>query len=167
MGQSCFYGTLTIGSLLFFPSHSLFLYHRREAAGWVAQFRDHMEVHKNGTPQLTSDFLRQMFSIPEYTFSFQPHEEREWAYHVPTTDQCVIDRILSWSYITVVPPEEKAKLVEDIKGILERGDDKVWISKEEGTCRHPYKACVEFMSMTRNQERRANVNVPPSNKEST
>jgi hypothetical protein len=126
----------------FLPSHSLFLYHCREAAGWVAQFRGHMEIHKNGTPQLTPDLLRQMFSIPEYTFSFQPHEEREWAYRVPTTDQCVIDRILSWSYIAVLPSEEKAKLAEDIKGILERGDDKVWISKEEGTYQHPYKTRV-------------------------
>jgi hypothetical protein len=133
---------LTIGSLLFFLSHPLFLYHYREAAGWVAQFRDQMKVHENGTPQLTSDLLRQMFSTPQYTFSFQPHEEKEFAYRVPTTDQCVIDRILSWSYITVLPSEEKAKLVEDIKGILDRGDDKVWISKEEGTYQHPYKTCV-------------------------
>jgi len=114
----------------------------REAAGWVAQFRDRMKVHNNGTPQFSSDLLRQTFSIPEYTFSFQPHEEKEWAYLVPTTDQFVTDRVLSWSYITMLPPDNKAKLVEDIKGILERGDDKVWISKEEGTYQHPYKTRV-------------------------
>ncbi|OAX36686.1 S-adenosyl-L-methionine-dependent methyltransferase [Rhizopogon vinicolor AM-OR11-026] len=111
----------------------------REAAGWVAQAHDRMKVHENGTPQFRLNLLRQMFSTPEYTSLFQPHEEKEWPYHVLTTDQFVTDRVLSWSYITVLPPDEKTKLVEDIKSILERGDGKTWISKEEGTYQHPYK----------------------------
>jgi hypothetical protein len=98
-----------------------------------------MKVHENGTPQLRLNLLRPMFSTPEYTSLFQPHEEKEWAYRVLTTDQFVTDRVLSWSYVSVLPPDEKAKLVEDIKGILERGDGKVWIGKEEGTYQHPYK----------------------------
>jgi hypothetical protein len=98
-----------------------------------------MKVHENGTPQLRLNELRQMFSTSEYTSLFYPPEEKEWTHRVPTTDQFVTDRVLSWSYIAVLPPDEKVKLVEDIKDILGRGDGKVWINREEGTFQHPYK----------------------------
>jgi hypothetical protein len=42
----------------------------------------------------------------------------------------------------VLPPDEKANVVEDIKVILQRGDGMVWINKEEGTYQYPYKTYV-------------------------
>jgi len=86
--------------------------------------------------------LRETLSTSEYTSLFYPHEEKELAYHALATEQIVTDRAQSWSYITVLPPDEKAKLVEDIKVILERGDGRVWINKEEGTYQYPYTSLV-------------------------
>jgi len=54
----------------------------------------------------------------------------------------VTDRALSKSYITVLPPDEKAKVVDDLKAILQRGDGRIWINKEEGTYQYPYKTLV-------------------------
>lgn len=110
----------------------------REAAGWVAQLCNRREVHENGTPQFRLNFLRQSFSTPGYTSLFHPMEEKEWPYCALTTEQIVTERQLSWSYISALPPDEKAKMVEDVKVILERGDGKVWINKEEGTYQYPY-----------------------------
>ncbi|KAG1745883.1 S-adenosyl-L-methionine-dependent methyltransferase [Suillus paluster] len=114
----------------------------RKAAGWVAQLCDRREVHEKATPQLRLDGLRQAFSTPEYTSLFHPLEEKEWAYNALATEQIVTDRVLSWSYISVLPPDEKAKLTEDVKVIIERGDGKAWIDKEEGTYQYPYRALV-------------------------
>ncbi|OAX41936.1 hypothetical protein K503DRAFT_780264 [Rhizopogon vinicolor AM-OR11-026] len=41
--------------------------------------------------------------------------------------------------MTVLPPDDKAKVAEDIKVILQRGDGRIWINKEEGTYQYPYK----------------------------
>lgn len=113
-----------------------------EAAGWVAQLFDRIEAHRSDTPDLYINRLRQEFSTPEYASLFHPHEERICPYNPLVTDQLVTDRALSWSYISVLPSDEKAKFVEDVKGILERGDSKAWINKEEGTYEYPYKTLV-------------------------
>jgi hypothetical protein len=42
----------------------------------------------------------------------------------------------------MLPPDEKAKVEEGIKVILERGDGKVWINKEQGTYQDPHTARV-------------------------
>lgn len=122
--------------------HQLFLFHCRVAAGWVEQVLDRIKAHQNGTPHFCFDLLRRTFSTPEYTALFQPYEEKVCPYRPLTTDQIVIDRALSWSYITLLPPDEKAKFAEDIKGILEGGDGKVWINKKEGTYQYPYNTLL-------------------------
>jgi hypothetical protein len=84
--------------------------------------------------------LRQAFSTPEYTSLFHPHEEKQWAHHGLATDQIVTDRALSWSYIVMLPSDEKAKVAESIQGILEQGDGKVWINKEQSAYQDPHTA---------------------------
>ncbi|KAG1754244.1 S-adenosyl-L-methionine-dependent methyltransferase [Suillus lakei] len=106
----------------------------REAAGWVAQVQH--------CPRFRLDVLRQAFSTLEYTSLFYPQGEKQWAHHGLATEQTITDRAQSWSYIAMLPPDEKAKVVEDIKGILERGDGKVWINKEQGTYQDPHMARV-------------------------
>jgi hypothetical protein len=101
-----------------------------------------MEAHEQGVPQFRLGLWRQTYSTPEYTSLFYPQEETEWAYHIPASEQIVTDRAQSKSYISVLPPNEKAKVVEDIKIILQRGDEMVWINKEEGTFQYPYKTYV-------------------------
>jgi SAM-dependent methyltransferase len=114
----------------------------RDGAGWVAQIRDLIEAHEKGTPQFRLGLWRETFSTPEYISLFHPQEEEEWAYHLLASEQIVTDRAQSKSYIAVLPPDEKAKVVEDVKSILQRGDGRVWIDKEEGTYQYPYKTHI-------------------------
>ncbi|KAG1891523.1 hypothetical protein F4604DRAFT_1876598 [Suillus subluteus] len=105
----------------------------REAAGWVAQVQHCIEARGNGSPRFRLDVLRQAFSTPEYTSLFHPQEEKQWGsswccYRANLSQ----DRVLSWSYIAT----------EGIKVILERGDGKVWINKEQGTYQDPHMARV-------------------------
>lgn len=53
-----------------------------------------------------------------------------------------MDRALSKSYMAILPPEEKDKAVSDLKTILARGDDRVWVDKNQGTFEYPYKTYV-------------------------
>ncbi|KIK45863.1 hypothetical protein CY34DRAFT_77005 [Suillus luteus UH-Slu-Lm8-n1] len=112
----------------------------REAAGWVAQVQHCVEARGNGSPRFRLDVLRQAFSTLEYTSLFHPREDKEWAHHGLATDETVTDRALSWSYIAMLPPDEKDKVAKSIKDILEQGDGKVWINKEQGTFQDPHTA---------------------------
>ncbi|KAG0704243.1 S-adenosyl-L-methionine-dependent methyltransferase [Suillus ampliporus] len=114
----------------------------REAEAWVAQLYDRRNVHEKDTPPLDLDLLRQAFSPANTPLRFHPLKVKELAYRAPTTDQIVIGRSLSWSYISVLPPDEKVKVVDDIKIILDRGDGKVWINKEEGTYEYPHTSLI-------------------------
>jgi hypothetical protein len=41
-----------------------------------------------------------------------------------------------------LPEDEKAKVVDDIKGILKKGDGLVWTDKEKGEFEYPYRTWV-------------------------
>jgi hypothetical protein len=114
----------------------------RNAAGWVAQLRDRIETHEQGTPQFRLGLWRQTWDTPSYKTNFQRPEENTWSYNLPGTLDIVIDRALSKSYITVLSEDEKAFVTADLKKIVDKGDDKVWTDKSQGIFEYPYKTYV-------------------------
>lgn len=44
--------------------------------------------------------------------------------------------------MTMLPPDEKAKVEKQIKQILDKGDDKKWTNESEGVFEYPYKTWV-------------------------
>ncbi|KAF8550295.1 S-adenosyl-L-methionine-dependent methyltransferase [Imleria badia] len=114
----------------------------RDAAGWVAQIRDRIESHEVGTPQFRLGLWRQAFSTEAYKHNFKPPEEREWVYPLDASEEICINRALSKSYISILPPDEKQSVIEDIKAIVAKGDGKVWIDESKGVFDYPYKTLV-------------------------
>lgn len=114
----------------------------RDGARWVAQLRDRIERHEGGTPQFRLGLWRATFGTPGYQALFAPPEETQWSDQLLGTERIVVDRACSKSYIAVLPEEERKQVVEDIKGILARGDDLVWTDKEKGEFEYPYKTYV-------------------------
>lgn len=114
----------------------------RDGAKWVAQVRDTIEQHEHGTPQFRLELWRAFFRTPEYEASFEAPNEKTWSYHLEGTEDIVVDRASSKSYIAVLPPDEKAKVQATIREILKRGDDLEWIDKEKGVFKYPYKTWV-------------------------
>ena len=114
----------------------------RDRAGWVAELRERIERHEQGTPQFRLGLWRHAFSTPFYLQNFEDQEEKIWEYHIATTEQIAIDRGLSKSYISVLPPKEKDEVVSDLKTILARGSDRVWMNESEGIFEYPYKTNV-------------------------
>jgi hypothetical protein len=114
----------------------------REGARWVAQLRERIERHEEGTPQFRLDLWRQTFDTLTYKELFQVPEEQVWSYILPGTLQIAIDRSCSKSYIAILPEDEKAKVQEDVKNIVMRGEDRVWMDESEGVFEYPYKTWV-------------------------
>jgi len=114
----------------------------RDGAAWVAQLRDRIEGHESGTPQFRLNLWRAVFSTPSYTSHFQPHEEQTLTYALPGTRDIVINRALSKSYIAILPPAEKEKVVQDIDEILRKGEGKKWTDESQGIFEYPYGTLV-------------------------
>ncbi|KAG6334831.1 hypothetical protein ID866_4253 [Astraeus odoratus] len=118
----------------------------RDRAAWAAQVRDCIERHEQGTPQFRLGLWRQAFATSSYIQNFHEPEEKVWDYHVVTTEQLAIDRALSKSYISVLPPEQKASVVSELIAIMARGDDRVWVDQSRGMFEYPYQTLVVWIS---------------------
>jgi hypothetical protein len=114
----------------------------RDRARWVAQLRDRVEQHEAGTPQFRLGLWRAAFETQEYPRLFEPQEEREWPYSIPGTVDIAINRACSKSYIAVLPSPEQAQVKSDVKNIVERGDNMVWMDKENGVFEYPYRTYI-------------------------
>jgi len=62
---------------------------------------------------------------------------------LPSSEQGVVDRILSKSYITALNQEEQEKIANDMRAIVKRGEGKEWIDEKEGT----FRASPRFLSL--------------------
>ena len=71
-----------------------------------------------------------------------PAEEKSWVYSLPSTADTVISRALSKSYIAILPDDAKNSVAEDIKQILEEGQDLVWTDQSQGLFEYPYTTQV-------------------------
>ncbi|KAJ7109424.1 S-adenosyl-L-methionine-dependent methyltransferase [Mycena epipterygia] len=114
----------------------------RDSAKWVAQVRDRIEAHEQNAPQYRLGLWRQAFDTPAYQKVFEPPQEQTWSIPLPATQEIVIDRACSKSYITILSDEERAKVRKDLAAIVERGEDKVWINESEGAFEYPYETDV-------------------------
>ncbi|KAL5511249.1 hypothetical protein ACEPAH_4464 [Sanghuangporus vaninii] len=117
----------------------------RERAQWVAQLRDSYEQYELGSPQFHLGLWRKVFTVPSYDKFFQPGEETTLSRVIPATEESVKNRVLSKSYIAVQPKEVQEAIKQGIHNILEKGDEKIWIDKEQGVFEYPYKTFVVVM----------------------
>ncbi|KAJ7774559.1 S-adenosyl-L-methionine-dependent methyltransferase [Mycena maculata] len=115
----------------------------RDAAKWVANVRDRIEVYENGTPQYRLGLWRQAFDTPTYQKAFEsPQEYSTGLYALSATVDTVVDRACSKSYIAILPEDEKSKVRKDLAVMLENDLEKVWINESEGFFEYPYKTTV-------------------------
>ncbi|KAG5342789.1 hypothetical protein C0989_008739 [Termitomyces sp. Mn162] len=111
----------------------------RGRARWVAQLRDRIEIHEQGTPQFRLNLWHQTFETVSYREFFESPVEKIWPYKLPTNVDIVVDRASSKSYIAVLPPIDMAEVQADVRRIVDEGEDKVWIDKEKGVFEYPYQ----------------------------
>jgi hypothetical protein len=113
-----------------------------EDSAWVAQVRDLIEQFEQGTPQFRLDLWRALFETRSFQSLFQPQKERSWCYSLVSSLGTVIDRAMSKSYIAVQPEDIQATIRSNITEIVQRGDSKQWIDKDNGLFEYPYRTLV-------------------------
>lgn len=111
----------------------------RDRATWVAQNRDIYEVFESGSPQFRLGLWRATWSTPGYQANFEPAEENVWSYVLPGTRDIVIDRACSKSYIAILEPEARQKVIDDLDEVLKRKENFTWIDEEKGIFEYPYQ----------------------------
>jgi ubiquinone/menaquinone biosynthesis C-methylase UbiE len=111
----------------------------RDGARWVAQLRDAYEKFEHGTPQFRLGLWRATFDTPSYKAHFAPPEEKEWSYNLIGSLDIVQSRVLSKSYIAVRSADEKEKISEDVKAIIDKGEELTWKDDTHTEFDYPYK----------------------------
>ncbi|PWY97746.1 hypothetical protein BCV70DRAFT_166172 [Testicularia cyperi] len=115
----------------------------RDAAPWVAKIRDIYEAFEDGTPQYRLMKWHAMYKTQAFANYFTPDEPRHVHRVLPTTLQGVIDRVLSKSYISVLPQEKQDQLTAQIADLLNNTPDQElgrnWIDKDQGVWEYPYR----------------------------
>jgi hypothetical protein len=101
------------------------------------------EVYEGDTPQYRLGIWRGIFDTPIYHERFHPATEFHLKRTVPTTEQGVVDRVLSKSYVTDLSSEKQAKLEASVRKIVQKGEGRVWIDKEKGI----FGTCALTVSM--------------------
>ena len=104
----------------------------RKRARWVGQIRDAYEAYEQGMPQYRLGWWRQLFETAEYKDNFEPAQQFDFLTERETSEQGVVDRVLSKSYITAQSQETQAQIAENVKKILKDGLDKQWIDEAQG-----------------------------------
>lgn len=108
----------------------------------MAQLRDTIEEHEAGTPQFRLFLWRKTFETPSYNKFFEPPEEFVWSYSLIATETAVVDRASSKSYIAVLPPDQKEAVLQKVRDIVRKGEDKEWVDEAAGTFHYPYQCWV-------------------------
>ncbi|PIL24062.1 hypothetical protein GSI_13813 [Ganoderma sinense ZZ0214-1] len=111
----------------------------RDRATWVAQNRDIYERFESGSPQFRLGLWRATWTTPGYQANFQPAEENVWDYVLPGTRDIVIDRACSKSYIALLEPEARQKVIDDLDEVMKHKENFTWIDEDKGIFEYPYQ----------------------------
>ena len=129
----------------------------RESNRWVGQIRDVYEIHEAGTPQYVSTinltptslsqcaaryrhgYWKAIFETAAFKKLFNGFSERHVMRGIPTTDEGVVDRVTSKSYIADLEPAVRDEVVVNVREVLAKADDKKWIDRSTGSYEYPYQ----------------------------
>jgi len=110
---------------------------RNHSSPWIGPLRDSYEVFEYGAPQYRTEHWRHSLQVPEFSSLFHQPEEFKFEHIVPATEQSVVDRVVSKSYITQLGDEERMNVEKEVRRIVGDGK-KVWIDEEKGVFEYPH-----------------------------
>ena len=88
---------------------------------------------------------RGVYNSPCYDLYFEPSEEKTFPHYLTVTPQDVVDRVLTWSAVAVQDDVEKAKIREEVKDIIRRGDELEWVDESRTLLKLPHETLMVFI----------------------
>ena len=89
---------------------------RDASVGWVQQLNAIFDRYEGDTPRYTNGDWTRAFPFA----GFGPMRTAHFRYgHTGAADSVIIDRVLSTSFIAALPAQEKAKVVADVRSLIE------------------------------------------------
>ncbi|ODN73892.1 hypothetical protein, variant [Cryptococcus amylolentus CBS 6039] len=106
-----------------------------QSPSWQGLLRKTYQPFDLGSPQYYKGWWRKMFENPVYGELFEVQEEKQVGWSAEMTEQGVLDRLLSKSYLTEqhLKGAEREKLVDSLQRIIHEGD-KDWVDQEVRAC---------------------------------
>ncbi|WWD22748.1 hypothetical protein CI109_107241 [Kwoniella shandongensis] len=127
------------------PSHPLILIWNLESftPNWQASLRKTYQPYDLDTPQYYKNLWRKMFDTKFYEELFETQEEWKTEWKVGITEDQLIRRLFSKSYLTPahLSEENRIKLDAELRKII-RGADHDWIDEEKGIFKYAYETDI-------------------------
>ncbi|KAK8844700.1 hypothetical protein IAR55_006549 [Kwoniella newhampshirensis] len=127
------------------PSHPLILIWNLESytPSWQAAIREAYQPYDLGTPQYYKGLWRDMFETVAYKELFEDKEEWKTEWSVGITEDQLINRLFSKSYLTPahLTGEGRTKLESELRKIIS-GADHEWLNKEKGIFKYAYETDI-------------------------
>ncbi|KAL7420224.1 hypothetical protein Q5752_005191 [Cryptotrichosporon argae] len=113
------------------------------ASAFQSAVRAHYEPYDLGTPQYYRGQWRATFAAPACGELFAPVEEAHFAWDVGMTEDGLVDRLLSKSYLTEahLKGKEREAFVRQLREII-RAADKEWVDEDAGVFKFKYDTDV-------------------------
>ncbi|ORX34899.1 hypothetical protein BD324DRAFT_633114 [Kockovaella imperatae] len=115
-------------------------------AGWCAEVRNLYEPFGRISPQYYLGKWRAVFDTPAYKALFEPQEESSSCWTLPMTEDQLVERLFSKSYLTEHHLNGSARVdfEKQLRKIIREGE-KEWVNKETGTFLYKYNTDVVIM----------------------
>lgn len=119
------------------------------------EISDAYEPFEDNTPQYRRGLWRAALETTARKTLFEPNEiERHVERSIPTSEQGVVDRVLSKSYINALDAERQSQVEADVRKVIQRGDGIEWIDEAKGEFRYPYRTVRTALATARTDKRR-------------
>ncbi|TYJ57519.1 hypothetical protein B9479_001837 [Cryptococcus floricola] len=114
-----------------------------QSPNWQGLLRETYEAFDLDSPQYYKGLWRKMFENPAYGELFEAQEEKQVGWSAEITEQGLMNRLLSKSYLTeqYLKGAEREELVDSLRRIIHEGD-KDWVDQENGVFRYNYNTDV-------------------------
>ncbi|KAI5117442.1 hypothetical protein M0805_007012 [Coniferiporia weirii] len=122
-------------------------YQNNNTAEWITQIFALCAPYQESTASNREHFKdwRRMFDLSLYKESFSEPEDTMISSTEPSTLEKTTLLVFTRSGVAILPDDEKLKIREEIKSIVERGDGLVWLDEKEGIFEVPFSNPVVVM----------------------
>lgn len=98
---------------------------------WNHKLREYYQAYDLGTPQYYRGLWRAMFDSKAYKELFQPAEEKQFSWTIGMTEDQVVDRLFSKSYLTEahLNGDKRVQFEKDVRKIISDGPHE-WIDEK-------------------------------------